>query len=45
MPPDAPSRTIQEWDALREEVGEMIGDKGPDRWLTVVFTGDPEWAE
>src|SRR5690606_9045450 len=45
VPPDAPSRTIQEWDALREEVGEMIGDKGPDRWLTVVFTGDPEWAE
>ena len=45
VPPDAPARTIAEWDALREEVGELIGDKGPDRWLTVVFTGDPEWAE
>ena len=45
VPPDAPARTIAEWDAMRDEVGELIGDKGPDRWLTVVFTGDPEWAE
>ena len=45
VPADAPARTITEWDALRDEVGELIGDKGPDRWLTVVFTGDPEWAE
>ena len=45
VPADAPARTIAEWDAMRDEVGELIGDKGPDRWLTVVFTGDPEWAE
>lgn len=45
VPPDAPARTIAAWDELREEVGKAIGDEGPDRWLTVVFTGDPEWAD
>jgi predicted Co/Zn/Cd cation transporter (cation efflux family) len=45
VPPDGPARTIGEWDALRDEIGEAIGDEGPDRWMTVVFTGDPEWAE
>jgi predicted Co/Zn/Cd cation transporter (cation efflux family) len=45
VPADAPARTIGEWDALRDEIGEAVGSEGPDRWLTVVFTGDPEWAE
>jgi len=45
VPADAPARTIGEWDALRDEIGEAVGGEGPDRWLTVVFTGDPEWAE
>lgn len=45
VPADAPARTIGEWDALRDEIGAAVGDEGPDRWLTVVFTGDPEWAE
>ena len=45
VPPDAPARNIAEWDALRDEVGVLLGDEGPDRWLTIVFTGDPEWAE
>lgn len=44
-PADGPARTIAEWDALRDEIGDLVGDKSPDRWLTVVFTGDPEWAE
>ncbi|MFE3836502.1 cation diffusion facilitator family transporter [Pseudogemmobacter sonorensis] len=44
-PADGPARTIAEWDALRDEIGDLIGGEGPDRWLTVVFTGDPEWAE
>ncbi|MNW08112.1 hypothetical protein D3C71_2048350 [compost metagenome] len=39
------AKSIDEWDALRGEVGDAIGGEGPDRWLTVVFTGDPEWAE
>ena len=45
VPADSPPRTITPWDALREEVGELIGDEGPDRWLTILFTADPEWAE
>ncbi len=45
VPDDAPARPIPEWDALRDEVGKAIGDEGPDRWLTVVFTCDPEWAD
>lgn len=45
VPPDMGARTIAEWDALRDEVGNAIGGEGPDRWLTVVFTGDKEWAE
>lgn len=45
VPADAPARTIGEWDALRDEIGEAVGGEGPNRWLTVVFTGDREWAE
>lgn len=45
VPPDMPPRTIAAWDALRDEVGEAIGGDSLNRWLTVVFTGDPEWAE
>lgn len=45
VPADAPARTIGEWDVLRDEIGALVGDEGPDRWLTIVFTGDPEWAE
>ena len=45
VPPDSPARTIAQWDALREEIGGMIGDEGPDRWITIMFTGDPEWAD
>jgi predicted Co/Zn/Cd cation transporter (cation efflux family) len=45
VPKDAPPRVISEWDRLRDEIGEELGGEGPDRWLTIVFTGDPEWAE
>lgn len=45
VPTTMAARTIAEWDALRDEIGEAIGGEGLDRWLTVVFTGDPEWAE
>lgn len=45
VPEDLPPRSIAEWDALREEVGQAIGGEGPNRWITIVFTGDPEWAE
>ena len=28
-----------------EKIGEAIGDDSPDRWLTIAFTTDREWAE
>lgn len=45
VPASMPARTIGEWDAWRDEIGNAIGGEGPDRWLTVLFTGDLEWAE
>ncbi|MGE7369839.1 cation diffusion facilitator family transporter [Neorhizobium sp. NPDC001467] len=44
-PSEWPARHLSEWDAIRDEIGEAIGDEGPDRWLTIVFTSDPEWAD
>ncbi len=44
VPSDWPARRLQEWDLIRDEVGEALGDEGPDRWLTIAFTTDPEWA-
>ena len=45
VPADTPARGIGAWDSLRDEIGDALGADSPDRWLTVVFTGDPEWAE
>lgn len=45
VPPGLPPQTIEYWDRLRDEIGTEIGDEGPDRWLTIAFTADPEWAE
>lgn len=45
VPSGWPPRALEEWDRIRDEVGAAIGGEGPDRWLTIVFTSDPEWAE
>lgn len=45
VPPNGPARKLEEWDHIRDEIGEAIGDEGPDRWLTIAFTTDPEWAD
>lgn len=45
VPEDFPARKLQEWDDIRDEIGTAIGDEGPDRWLTIAFTTDPEWAD
>ncbi len=45
VPKTMAAKTIDEWDTWRNEIGDAVGGEGPDRWLTVVFTGDPEWAE
>lgn len=38
-------RPLEEWDRIRDEIGLLIGGEGPDRWLTIAFTTDIEWAE
>lgn len=40
-PRDMPAQTITHFDALRAEIGAAIGEAGPDRWLTIMFTADP----
>ncbi|KQU76372.1 cation diffusion facilitator family transporter [Aminobacter sp. DSM 101952] len=45
VPPGLPAKTIEAWDRLRDEIGDALGDEGPDRWLTIAFTADREWAE
>lgn len=45
VPRGWPAKTIEEWDLIRDEIGDVIGDEGPDRWLTIAFTTDVEWAE
>ncbi|MBA1202148.1 cation transporter [Pseudomonas capeferrum] len=44
VPSGWPAMTLDEWDAIRDRVGQEIGDEGPDRWLTISFTTDPEWS-
>ncbi|CVI58739.1 hypothetical protein AGR9A_Cc140054 [Agrobacterium salinitolerans str. Hayward 0363] len=44
VPKNWPLRRLGEWDAIRDEIGDALGGEGSDRWLTVVFTTDEEWA-
>lgn len=44
VPVNGEARQLEEWDKLRNEIGEALGEESPDRWLTIVFTTDPEWA-
>jgi predicted Co/Zn/Cd cation transporter (cation efflux family) len=45
VPPGMPPRTIEAWDAVRDEINDAIGEDSPNRWLTIVFTADEEWAD
>lgn len=45
VPEDRATRSLLEWDTLRDELGDAIGGKGPDRWITITFTSDLRWAE
>lgn len=40
-PPGMRAKTIEHFDSLRAEIGDAIGEAGPDRWLTIIFTTDP----
>jgi len=41
---DDPPRPLVEWDQLRDEIGDALGEASPDRWLTIMFTTDREWT-
>jgi len=45
VPPGLPPRSLEAWDLIRDEIGEEVGGTGPDRWLTIAFTVNKEWAE
>jgi predicted Co/Zn/Cd cation transporter (cation efflux family) len=45
VPPGWPAKTVEEWDQLRDLIGEAIGGDPVNRWLTIEFTADPEWAD
>jgi len=44
VPRGWPPRCPGKWGGLREEIGEALGKDSTDRWLTIVFTTDEEWA-
>lgn len=41
--PSWPVDTVATVDAVRREIAEAIGGEGPQRWLTIDFTADPQW--
>nr|WP_280528878.1 cation transporter [Aureimonas jatrophae] len=41
LPPDHPSQSIRDYDAIRTEIGAAVGGRPDDRWLTIAFTADP----
>lgn len=45
VPKAWPAKRLEEWDAIRDKVGEAIGGNIHNRWLTIAFTTDPDWAE
>ncbi|RNB84630.1 cation transporter [Brevibacillus fluminis] len=44
VPTGWPTKRLEEWDAIRDEIGNAIGEESSDLWLTIVFTTDVEWA-
>lgn len=43
VPPNWEFDSIATADAIRREIADAIGGEGPQRWLTIDFTGDPRW--
>lgn len=44
VPQGRPAQRLEDWDTIRSELGDAIGNPGSNRWLTVVFTTDTRWA-
>ncbi len=40
LPRDYPITSVDLLDEIRAEIGEFVGEPGPQRWLTITFTGD-----
>lgn len=45
VPAATSPKAIGDWDALRGEVAQALGESDPHRWLTIMFTGDAAWTE
>lgn len=41
---EQPPRALTEWDAIRDQLGGMIGGDTDHRWLVITFTADPARA-
>lgn len=44
LPQDYPIASIATLDAIRADISEEIGGAGPQRWITMSFTGDETWV-
>ena len=42
VPADMPVASVSDFDAIRHEIGDALGGVGPEQWLTIVFTSDPD---
>jgi predicted Co/Zn/Cd cation transporter (cation efflux family) len=42
VPPDMKVASVSDFDAIRHDIGHRLGGVGPEFWLTIVFTGDPD---
>ncbi|GHC69703.1 cation diffusion facilitator family transporter [Limoniibacter endophyticus] len=45
VPKAWPAKRLEEWDAIRNQIGKAIGGDTNHRWLTIAFTTDPDLAE
>jgi predicted Co/Zn/Cd cation transporter (cation efflux family) len=45
VPKDQPPRALEDWDALRDQIGSQISGDPRHRWLTIAFTTDPARAD
>lgn len=43
VPPDIRIETVRRVDEIRRDISNRLHANGPHFWLTIDFTGDPEW--
>jgi predicted Co/Zn/Cd cation transporter (cation efflux family) len=42
VPASLKVNSVADFDAIRHEIGTELGGEGPEQWLTIVFTSDPD---